>query len=932
MRLSTFIVIIILITVLPSPYHTYADLAQGVDLAALQGWDIVIDDAVIPSETYAAHEFQHHVQQATGVRLPIKTKITHSNQHIFISTGKLMRESSAGFSIDHFGPEDLRIIIRQNNIAIAGGRPRGTLYGVYTFLEDYLGIRFLTADHTHVPSIGKQQVVGPVDRFYHPPLEMRKNDSYDVTTNPAFSVRHRINTETDDPQFGGRTLMRLINHSFYKMIPWSKYGKEHPEYFALINGERKGNDKRDGWGNELCLTNPDVLRIITHNVLDQLEKNPHLGNISVSQNDYSKYHLYCRCPKCSAINEREGTPMGSLLTFVNAVADAVAEKYPHVKVGTLSYQYSRKPPKTIKPRPNVQIQLCSIQCCVLHPINDPECEKNVAFCRDLDNWKKICDNIYIWNYNANFSHYQIPCPNLRVIEPNIRYFVDNHAKGVFMEAARNTPAAELADLRNYIINSLLWDPTRNGEQLKNEFLELHYGPAANLIHRYIEMLHDRAEAGGKHPNTGGRASRFGLNSDDAQAGLDIFAEAIALAGDNEVIRARLEKLSICAYRVAIEPVWYIHKVENLDPDLAKRMKPLVKRFFELCDKYGVTHSTPHEMLDVPRKRIETILGISNNNERKSAKERQVKRKKQRGSRQPLPPADFAAISYGNHPHQKLDLWLAKFQKPTPLLIHFHGGGFAGPSGSRKSLNRKLLEECLKAGISVATADYRVTQEATLPLPMHDAARAIQFLRYHADKYKIDPHKIAAHGGSGGGGISLWLAYHDDLADPMSDDPMIRQSSRITCAVVQGAQPSYDPRFIARLFSNRDLWSDQDGLERLCRFYGLTEDEIKTDKAFKLYEEASPITHLSADDPPVFMFYRVPNCPVAKSTPREIWVHHPLFAKPLIQKAKTLDLEVIVKLAKDYPANAQPTVMTDLVAFLTKHFNASNRLTSAPQVD
>ncbi|UCD28704.1 MAG: DUF4838 domain-containing protein [Planctomycetota bacterium] len=600
----------ILITILLVSQPAYAVLPQGVNLAALQGWDIVIADDVIASEIYAADEFQGYVEQATGVRLPIVKTIDHPNRHIFIGTGKPMRESPVGFSIEEFGPEDLRIIIRNDNIAIAGGRPRGTLYGVYTFLEDYLGVRFLTADHTHVPPVGKWRVVGPVDRFYHPPLEMRKNDSYDVVFNPAFAVRQRINTETNDPKFGGRTPMRLINHTFYHMMPTSKYGKEHPEYYSLVEGKRLAEAQREGSDSDLCLTNPDVFRIITNEVLAKLEKNPDWGNISVSQNDH--WNKYCRCPNCTAINEREDSPMGSLLTFVNAVADAVAEKYPKVMVGTLSYTYSRKPPRTIKPRPNVQIQLCSIECCVLHPINDPNCPKNVKFCRDLKGWNEICDNIYIWNYDANFTHYQIPCPNLRVIEPNVRFFINSHAKGVFMEAARNTPAAELADLRNYIINGILWNPAVSAERMQNEFLELHYGSAADPIRRYIEMLHNRAEASGRHPNTGGPASRFGLNTDDAQAGLDLFAEAITLAGDNKVIRERVEKLSICAYRVAIEPIWYVKKAEDLDPALAKHMRPLVKRFFKLCNKFGAIRSNPREKLEVPHNRIKHILGIPDN--------------------------------------------------------------------------------------------------------------------------------------------------------------------------------------------------------------------------------------------------------------------------------------------------------------------------------
>ncbi|UCD30081.1 MAG: alpha/beta hydrolase [Planctomycetota bacterium] len=316
----------------------------------------------------------------------------------------------------------------------------------------------------------------------------------------------------------------------------------------------------------------------------------------------------------------------------------------------------------------------------------------------------------------------------------------------------------------------------------------------------------------------------------------------------------------------------------------------------------------------------------------SSAEIQAVRRERRRSRPPLPPANFADVSYGKHPHQKLDLWLAKSSKPTPLVVHFHGGGFAGHSGSRHSLNRELLAACLKAGISVATADYRVTEDATLPIPMHDAARSIQFLRYHAKKYKLDPRKVAAHGGSGGGGISLWLAYHDDLADSASDDPIKRQSSRLTCAVVRGAQTSYDPRFIDKLFSKRDLWSDTENLGRLSRFYGLAKDEIKTERAYKLYEEAAPITHVSVGDPPVYMFYGVPDGPVTEDTPQGIWVHHPRFAEPLKQKAESLKLELVVKLAKDYPKGGSKVVTADMIAFLKRHFDAVDLPTTMPRTE
>ena len=586
-----------------------ATVPSGVNLANLANWDIIIAEDASPSEIYAAEEFQSHFTQASRIRLPITSQPVPANsgqRHIFIGSSSAMRASKVGFSTDEFGEEDFRIIVRNDNIAIAGSTQvgtRGTLYGVYAFLEDYVGVRFLTVDHTYVPKIGTWRVVGPLDRFYHPPLRFRWSYYGETNRNPALATRIHVNTVTTDVKLGGKTGLNLINHSFYRYLSSQKYGKEHPEYFALVEGERKL--EVGGGGPELCLTNPEVLRIVTDSVLDALRKNPGMENISVSQNDNDKY---CRCPRCAAIDEREGTPMGSLLTFVNAVADEIVKEYPDVMVGTLSYWYSRKPPKTIKPRPNVQIQLCSIECCVLHPINDPNCEKNVQFCQDLANWGKVCNNISIWNYNTNFSNYLLPCPNLQVIESNIRYFVDNNAMGIFMQAAGNALGAELSDLRNYVMANLLWDPTKSGRKLVNEFLDLHYGRSAEPIRRFINLTHETALTSGLHPNCFGKAKDYAIDETIVQAGLDAFAEAVKLA-ENDTVRARVEKASICAYRAAIETIWYMKDNSTVDPALARRMQPLVKRFLELCKKYGITNVSEGSGIEVESERLKCIVGL-----------------------------------------------------------------------------------------------------------------------------------------------------------------------------------------------------------------------------------------------------------------------------------------------------------------------------------
>ena len=586
-----------------------AAVPLGVNLAGLANWDIITAEDAPLSEIYAAEEFQSHFARASGIRLPIVHKaesVTSGQRHIFIGSSPAMRAGKVGFSTDEFGEEDFRIVVRDDNIAIAGSpqaAARGTLYGVYTFLEDYVGVRFLAVDHTYVPAIGTWRVVGPLDRFYHPPLRFRWSYYGQTNRNPAFATRIRVNTVATDPKLGGKTGLNLINHSFFHYVPSQKYGKEHPEYFALVDGERKL--EMGGGGPELCLTNPDVLRIVTTTILDALKKHPAMENVSVSQNDNNKY---CRCPQCAAIDEREGTPMGSLLTFVNAVADAVAKEYPDVMIGTLSYWYSRKPPKTIKPRPNVQIQLCSIECCVLHPINDPNCEKNVQFCRDLANWGSMCKNISIWNYNTNFSNYLLPCPNLRVIEPNIRYFVANNAMGIFMQAAGNALGAELSDLRNYVMANLLWDPTKSGTELIDEFLDLHYGRSSEPIRRFINLTHEHALASRLHPNCFGRAKDYAIDESIAQAGLEAFAEAMELA-ENDAVRSRVEKASICAYRAAIEPIWYMKDKSKVDPALAERMQPLVKRFVDLCEKYGVTNASERSKIEVESERLKRIVGL-----------------------------------------------------------------------------------------------------------------------------------------------------------------------------------------------------------------------------------------------------------------------------------------------------------------------------------
>ena len=573
---------------------------DSVDLRQLRGWTIVLDEQAIPSEQFAAEEFQSLLQQIAGAKLPIKSHAPAAAKNIFIGAGGVMQTSAVGFNVDGLGDEGLRIRIQSDNIAIAGGRPRGTLYGVYEFMERFLGVRFLTRDHTYIP-VKSSWKLSSADFTYIPPFSFRwpyykENQDY-----PLHAARLRINTTPNDERYGGTTQQHLISHSLMRYLPAEKYGKEHPEYFALVDGERK--IEMWGGGPEPCVTNPDVIEIVAEGVIRDLNAYPNLRNISVSQNDND---AYCHCENCEAINQREGTPMGSHLAFVNAVAERVEKVHPDVKIGTLAYWYTRKPPKTIKPRKNVQIQLCSIECSTLYPLDDPNTILNPEFCEDMDAWGRICDDIWIWNYNTNFHYYDLPFPNLRVISPNIQYFLKNNVKGVFMQCNGNGNSGEMCDLRNYVIAHCLWNPSLNSWDLVDEFCRLHYKKAAQPILDYLTFLHDNAESTGREPGCFPSPIEVGLSKDVSLTIMKYFQRAMKLA-DTEDVKQRVEKASICAYRAMLETAVNMRlESDALRVSFPAGYEDSIEKYITLCERHNMTRHREHNAFPEYREKLREL--------------------------------------------------------------------------------------------------------------------------------------------------------------------------------------------------------------------------------------------------------------------------------------------------------------------------------------
>jgi len=276
------------------------------------------------------------------------------------------------------------------------------------------------------------------------------------------------------------------------------------------------------------------------------------------------------------------------------------------------------------------------------------------------------------------------------------------------------------------------------------------------------------------------------------------------------------------------------------------------------------------------------------------------------------PPTHADVVYGSHPNNVLDLWLVPSDTPTPLLVNIHGGGFRG--GDKRGFDNSLIENMHKEGISVASINYRLTEEGLLaegknmyPAPMHDGARAVQFLRYNAAKYNLDKTKFAATGGSAGGCMLMWLGFHPDLAQPDHKDPVLRESSRLQALAPRGGQTSAHGPTLLKWFGVESLnLSKQEGV-----ILSSSEVEQPTAKQLDLGLDASPITHLTPDDPPIYLYYGGPNEPVDEATLWPTWIHHPVFGIKLKEAMDKLGMECYLEY-KDGPPVTEYESLHDFI--------------------
>lgn len=532
-------------------------------------YTIVLPAEASKSERTAAKELRKYVKEISGADLGISEKTMTYGKKIYVGYN---RKADAFRNVMEYDVEDEGFTYRKvgHDLIIYGGRHRGTMYGVFSFLEKELGVRWYTPKVTVVPK-RKRYIIQALNHNESPAMKVRFTDYNETTvggTKVEWSARNKENMKFVGQENAYGDLYGFNrSHTMGIFVPASKYFEKHPEYFALRNGKRIPN-------GQLCLSNSDVLKICVREMRNDIESRPTALFHSLSQNDS---YDYCECDRCKAIEERYGGHSGLIIWFVNQVADAIKIDYPNALLNTYAYQYSVKPPIGIKPRDNVAIILTTTGCCLAHPF-EKRCQApnydNGAFMDNLEGWSKICDKLFIWEYVVNVKHPLSPFVNMSAFAPDVQAFTINNVFGLFAEARLDAPGGTFAEMKNWAFLKLMWNPQLNTDALVKDFIYGYYGKPAPYIWKYYILCKSLIN----------KDTHFYIRQEcnDAMFSDGFISKAYVLmnkalaAADNKDILSRVEKWSL--------EVLYLKNMKDgkvAEKDGSRQM------FYELVKKHDV---------------------------------------------------------------------------------------------------------------------------------------------------------------------------------------------------------------------------------------------------------------------------------------------------------------------------------------------------------
>jgi len=514
---------------------------------------IVLAGSPSRAERTAAGELAAYLGKVTGGTFRVIPEPQTPNPDPCIYVGRTAYASKHGLDVGTLGPEAWVMRTVGADLVLAGGRPRGTLYAVYRFLEDVVGVHWWNPLEESLPR-RPTLVVDGLDRRGTPTFRYRDIHMVYGHDRGRFAARNRLNRQGDRPiagEYGGEMAYGppYHVHTFYKYIPPETYLKQHPEWFSLVKGKRTADRK------QLCLTNPELRRVFVEKLRGYIESSraaakrggrPAPVVFDISQNDWRGT---CQCPACQAIAKAEGSEAGPLLDFVNHIADAIKHDYPDVAIDTLAYQMTQKAPKTIKPRDNVIIRLCDTTSNFTKPITH---QQNQRFREHLLSWAKISKNLRIWDYAVTYARpYGLPLPTVHTYPIDYRFYAEHHVEGVFTE--HEYPIlADMRDFKVWMMIKLLEDPYRDYDALVRQFTDGFYGPAGKHVREYVGKLEAASRGRSSYLSMGATPVQYRyLDLPFIRDAMAVFDRAEQAVGGDPVLLRRVRHARLPLDRAAV---------------------------------------------------------------------------------------------------------------------------------------------------------------------------------------------------------------------------------------------------------------------------------------------------------------------------------------------------------------------------------------------
>jgi len=508
-------------------------------------------DATAVEQT-AAEQLQKYLQEVTGATFPLKKEdeVKNDTPQILVGAGTRVRTLLPRQDWGALGNDGIVIKTIGTHLILAGGRPRGTLYAVFQFLQQQVGCRWWTPDASTIPRKSTLEIPA-IDLTYVPPFSYREN----LTTpalDPVFAAISHQNGHFQRiaPEWGGHHQILGFVHTFTRLLPPEKYFQQHPEWYS--DPANKGlpctaaSKMPSAHDTQLCLSAPGVLEELTRNALDWIKENPQAGYISISETDVAPY---CQCEKCREFLQREGSQAGIIVDFVNKVAARIERQYPHFMVETLAYHGSEKPPKTVRPAHNVIIRLAPIAADYGHALDS---DSNQESRENIRGWAAIAPHLFVWNYVTNFHYGMLPHPNRKHLADDLRFFATHNVKGIFEQGDNFTNnVGDFVFLRAWLLGQLMWNPQLDQDQLTDEFLRGYYGAAAPHLKEYLNVIQNSFDAQNRTLSTFNSDFSF-LTLDVMNQATQCFARALdAVKGDATLTRRILREKN------AVDLAWIV---------------------------------------------------------------------------------------------------------------------------------------------------------------------------------------------------------------------------------------------------------------------------------------------------------------------------------------------------------------------------------------